>query len=133
MTGFFLVHCCLQSQGQHCTEFQPVQGCPRSIKTSLKKVFSCPISKYIWGNIAQEHYLYNVNPKRTDIVLQENNLRKCLKSPWTNTVQGNYLCNVDRQSTVQSMLSKYVWHNFERDKLLVQCLPRPHSHLSTGS
>ena len=51
-----------------------MQGFPRSIKTSLQKSFSCAISKYIGGNIAQEHSLYNVNPEHTDMVLQENNL-----------------------------------------------------------
>ena len=54
---------------------EPVEGCPRGIKTTLQKIFSCPILlKYIWDNIAQENYLCNVCPEGTEIDLQENNL-----------------------------------------------------------
>ena len=33
------------------------------------------LSKYVWDNIAQENYLCNIGPERTDVFLQENNLR----------------------------------------------------------
>ena len=32
------------------------------------------LPKYVWDNIAQENYLYNVGPERTDILSQENRL-----------------------------------------------------------
>ena len=51
-----------------------MQGCPRVIKTSLQRIIFCGISKYNWGNITQEKYLCNVNPKHTNIVLQVSNL-----------------------------------------------------------
>ena len=33
------------------------------------------LSKYVWDNIAQENYLCDIGPERTDVFLQENNLR----------------------------------------------------------
>ena len=30
------------------------------------------LSRYVWDNIAQENYLRNVGPERTDMLLQEN-------------------------------------------------------------
>ena len=42
-TGFFSVHCCLEPHGQHCTRFLPVQCCPKSIKTTLNRIFSCAL------------------------------------------------------------------------------------------
>ena len=105
-----------------------MQGCPRSIKTSWQKSFSCAISKYIWGSIAQENYLRNVSPERSDIVLQENNLRNvvlnlpeptlykaitcamlanspqssqcCRNTSDTTLCRTNYLCNVSKEPTV---------------------------------
>ena len=32
------------------------------------------LSKYVWENIAEENYLYNVGTERTAIILKENNL-----------------------------------------------------------
>ena len=32
-------------------------------------------SEYVWDNIAQENYLCNIIPERTDMFLQVNNLR----------------------------------------------------------
>ena len=40
-TGFFHVKCFLEALGQHCTRFLPVQCCPKSIKTTLNRIFSC--------------------------------------------------------------------------------------------
>ena len=39
-TGFFLTECCLEHLGQHCMGFCPVQCCPKSIKTTLNRIFS---------------------------------------------------------------------------------------------
>ena len=53
----------------------PLLYFPRSIKTTLQKMSSCTIlPKCVWDNIAQENYLYNVDPERTDIALQKSNL-----------------------------------------------------------
>ena len=94
-----------------------------STKTSLQKIFPCAISKYICGNIARENYLCSVNPDRTDIVLQENNLRNrnrnlykaincamlanspqssqcCLDVSETTLCGTHYLRNVSQQCTV---------------------------------
>ena len=30
------------------------------------------LSKYLWDNIAQENYLYNIDPARTDMFSLEN-------------------------------------------------------------
>ena len=38
-TVFFPVHCCLEPQGQHCIEYLPMQCYPRSIKTTLNRIF----------------------------------------------------------------------------------------------
>ena len=40
-TGFFPVHCCLEPQGQYWIGFLPAQCCPKSIETTLKRIFSC--------------------------------------------------------------------------------------------
>ena len=37
-TGF-PVQCCLESLGQHCTGFLPVQCCPKNITTTLNRFF----------------------------------------------------------------------------------------------
>ena len=41
--GFFPVRCCLEPLGQHCTRFLQllVQCCPKRIKTTLDRFFSC--------------------------------------------------------------------------------------------
>ena len=36
------------------------------------------LSKYVWDNIAQENYLYNVSSEHTDILLQENRVFQIL-------------------------------------------------------
>ena len=41
-TGFFYffpMQCCLEPLGQHCIEFWPVQCCPKSITTTLNRIF----------------------------------------------------------------------------------------------
>ena len=40
-TGSFHVQmqCCLEPLGQHCIRFSPMQSCPKSIKTTLNKIF----------------------------------------------------------------------------------------------
>ena len=40
-TGIFPVQCCLEPIGQHCTKFLPEQCFPKSIKTTLNRIFSC--------------------------------------------------------------------------------------------
>ena len=37
----FPVPCCLHPLRQHCTRFLPVLCCPKSIKTTLIRIFSC--------------------------------------------------------------------------------------------
>ena len=37
-TGAFLIQCCLEHLG-HCVGFCPVQCCPKSIKTTFKRIF----------------------------------------------------------------------------------------------
>ena len=77
------------------------------------------LPKYVWENIAQENYLCNIDPERSDTLSQENNLynvvliclcRHCTRKltvqcwskaqaqlcnfVWANIAQGNHLCNV---------------------------------------
>ena len=40
-TEFFHVQFFLEALGEHCKRFLPVQCCPKSIKTTLNRVFSC--------------------------------------------------------------------------------------------
>ena len=42
-TGCFLEQCCLEPQGQHWIEYLLEQYCPKSIKTTLSRIFSCEI------------------------------------------------------------------------------------------
>ena len=42
-TLYFSVKCCPEPVGQHCTRFLPVPCCPKSIKTTLNRVFSCEL------------------------------------------------------------------------------------------
>ena len=47
---------------------------PGVLRQRCRKCLPCTIlSKYVWDNIAQENYLYNVDPERTDIALQKSN------------------------------------------------------------
>ena len=39
-TGFLLIQSCLERLGQHCIRISAVQWCPKSIKTTLDKIFS---------------------------------------------------------------------------------------------
>ena len=39
-TWVFLMQCCLEPLGQHCIGFWPVHCCPKSIKTTLNRIFS---------------------------------------------------------------------------------------------
>ena len=71
-TGF-PVQCCLESLGWHCGRFLPVQYCPKSITTTLSRIFSCATlfgaflttiyevftcaQKYSLGNIEQDIFL----------------------------------------------------------------------------
>ena len=105
-----------------------MQGCPRVIKTSLQRIIFCGISKHNWGNITQEKYLCNVNPKHTNIVLQVSNLctvvlnlpgptlykaitcavladssqsSQCwLDNVWQSVLWNSYLCNISQEHTV---------------------------------
>ena len=54
---------CLEPLGQHCTGFLPVQCCPKSIKTTLNRIFS--LCKIVWSlsDIAQGFDLCNVVPR----------------------------------------------------------------------
>ena len=83
-TGFFLVHFSLEPQGQHCLGYLLVQCCPKNIKTTLNRIFSCAmlsgasrttlnriffLCNAVWnllGNIAQGFYLCNVGSWLTD-------------------------------------------------------------------
>ena len=76
--GFYSVQCCLESLGQHCTEFLLVQCCPKSITTllnrsfsyemfsegswtTLHKAFTCAmLSQDYYDNIEQDLFLGNV-------------------------------------------------------------------------
>ena len=54
------------------------------------------MSKYVWDNIAQENYLCNIGPERTDVFLQENTYAMLLLwSAWANIAQNNYLHHAD--------------------------------------
>ena len=37
------MQCCLESLGQHCTRFLPVQCCPKSINATLHSIFFCAL------------------------------------------------------------------------------------------
>ena len=39
-----------------------------------RKIVYSMLSKYVWDNIAQENYLYNIGPERAAMILKENNL-----------------------------------------------------------
>ena len=38
---FPFIQCCLEASGQHCTRLLPVQCCPKRIKMTLNRIFSC--------------------------------------------------------------------------------------------
>ena len=40
-TGFCPMQCCLRLFGEHCTRFLPVQCCPKSVRTTLNRIFLC--------------------------------------------------------------------------------------------
>ena len=73
-------HCCSRNIktniGQHCRRFLPVQSCPKSIKTTLKRIFSCAmLPGSVWANIPPGNNLckmlvYGV----ADNIYEENNL-----------------------------------------------------------
>ena len=74
-TGIFPLQCCLEPLGQHSTKFLPVKCCPKSVKTTLKVIFSCPtfseasltklhkvftcamLSQEFWDNIEHDFFL----------------------------------------------------------------------------
>ena len=61
---FFYVKCFLEALGKRCTRFLPVQCCPKSIKTTLNRIFF--LCNVVWSqfeNITQSFYLCNVVPK----------------------------------------------------------------------
>ena len=74
-TGFFPVQYCLESLGQHWTEFLHVQGCSNRIAALLNRTFSCAMlsgsssrtlhftcgmfSKEYQNNIQQDLFLCN--------------------------------------------------------------------------
>ena len=96
-TGFFPVQCCLASLGQHCTKFLPVQCCPKSIKTTLNRIFSCALlSSASWTTFHKEYCLVNV----VQIGLRQHCTQKntCPKNVGTECtdlfLQGNDLYNV---------------------------------------
>ena len=63
-TGLFHVQYFLEALGQHCTRFLPMQYCPKSIKTTLNKIFF--LFHVVWSqldSIAQSVYLCNVVPR----------------------------------------------------------------------
>ena len=48
-TWLFPIQYCLEPQGQHCLGYLLVQCCPKSIKTTLSKIFSCAmLSETSW-------------------------------------------------------------------------------------
>ena len=58
------MQCCLEPLGQHCTKFLPVQCCPKSIRTTLNRIFFlCNVVWSLLDNIAQSLYLRNVVPR----------------------------------------------------------------------
>ena len=62
--GFFPVQDCLRLLGKHCTRFLPVQCCPKSIKTTMNKIFFlCNVVCSLLGNIVQSFYWCNVVPR----------------------------------------------------------------------
>ena len=59
----FLVQCCLEHQGQHCLRYLLVQCYPKTIKTTLNRIFFlCNVVWNFFGNITQGFYLCNVGP-----------------------------------------------------------------------
>ena len=53
---FVLVHCCLKSQWQHFLWYLPVQYSPRSIKTTLNKIF--PSAMLPGASFARSHKIF---------------------------------------------------------------------------
>ena len=48
----FLIKCCLESLGQYCIGFCPVQCCHKSIKLTLSRIFSyAMLSKVSWTTL----------------------------------------------------------------------------------
>ena len=79
------------------------------------------LSKYVWENIAQENYLCNVDPERSDTLWQENNLYNvvliCLYQHWTRKLP------VQCWSKAQEQLCNFVWANIAQGNHLCNVCP----------
>ena len=91
LKNVFLVHCCLQPQGEHYIGILLWDIVPKVLKEHCTGFFLCNVICSLLGNIAQGFHLCNVVPK----VLRQHltgffPLQCCLD----NIVQYFYLCNV---------------------------------------
>ena len=79
------------------------------------------LSKHVWDNIAQEYYLCNVDPERSDMLWQENNLYNvvliCLYQHWTRKLP------VQCWSKAQEQLCNFVWANIAQGNHLFNVCP----------
>ena len=79
------------------------------------------LSKYVWENIAQENYLCNVDPERSDTLWQENDLYNvvliCLYQHWTRKLP------VQCWSKAQEQLCNFVWANIAQGNHLCNVCP----------
>ena len=60
------MQCCLDSFGQHCIGFSPVQCCPKSIKVKLQRIFfmQCclgPLGQYCIGFLPAQFCPKSIN------------------------------------------------------------------------
>ena len=124
-TGFFLCNVVWNLKDNITQGFNLCKVVPGVIKQHWRRFFSCAmLSKYVWNSIPQENYLCNVGPERTDIVLQESNLRNVvwnMPGPTLHkTITFAMLVLIAQSSQCYLNMSEtnVVWN-----KLLVQCCP----------
>ena len=112
----------MEPLGQHCTRFLPVQCCPKSIKTTLIKIFFLGnIVSSLLNNTAQGFYLFNVSLWLRYNFYEENNLcnavltmlgqhyigilsSQCCLNTFETTLHQKTMFNVDQGRT--NMFSK---------------------------
>ena len=64
MHWVFPVQYCLESLGQYCTRFLPMQCCPNSTETTLKRIFSCALlSGASRASLHRIFYLCHIVPR----------------------------------------------------------------------
>ena len=95
LNKIFFVQCCLEPFGQHCTRFLPVQCCPKSIKTTLNRIFPCNVVWTLLENIAQDFFSYFVQccPKKIK-TLKKSFLMQCCLQPQGQHYIGFFLWNI---------------------------------------